>query len=148
MKLLTRAFDPDIDSAAEVVMLFEEFMQTIPTAIHGREVDRDQLIVHLATVQALYLAFEDDKMVGIMGLLTAQQPFLKDVKICHEMPWYIRPCVSRTALWRRMLKDYELWAVEQGCDGIVIGKFDDRLTPVYKRMGYAPHNATMTKRIK
>ncbi len=148
MKLTTRPFDPDIDSAEEVVALFEEFMQTLPSAIYGYEVDRNQLIMHLATVDALYVAFEDDEMVGLMGLTTMWQPFLKDVKICYEIPWYIRECKSRSALWRRMLKDYELWAAEQGCDGIMLGSIDDRLASIYGRMGYTPHNTTMTKRIK
>ena len=147
MRLLTRRFNPDIDSAEEVVALFEEFMQQLPTAFYGFEVDRSQLIAYLGAVPALYLAFEDDKIMGIMGLMAVQEPFLKDVKVCREMPWYIRPCTSRVALWRMMLKDYENWAAEQGCDGIMLGNYDDRLSSIYERMGYIPHNATMTKRI-
>ncbi len=154
MKLQIRASNPDLDSLDELANLFVMMVEEGTMKDFVGNLDRGQILEYLGSffygqreTGCLFVAYEDDTLVGMLTAFHSSYMFMTDVQIAYELPWYVRPCGDRRAAWFGLLEEYEKWAKEMGCDLLTIGNYNQRLLPVYERRGYSLYSETLRKRI-
>ena len=118
-----------------------------------RKVDEEAVELFITRVlqrpdTALFEAWEGTELVGFMLAHKTDFELFTEYPVAKELLWYVKPCNNRVRHWFRLLKDLEDWAKEgKVCEAVYIGCYDNRLIPVYEKMGMKPFNWSYYKGI-
>lgn len=97
----------------------------------------------------IFILDDDGHCLGGVGGTLATLP-LTGKTVALEMFWYILPEYRGTG-GVRLLKRFEEWAREQGCDEVVMILLEcsmaDKLDKFYQRIGYAPMERSYRKEL-
>jgi GNAT superfamily N-acetyltransferase len=94
----------------------------------------------------IFVAEQDDEIVGIMACcIQPRQLLYKDKIIAMEPFWYVAPDHRKTGLGVLMLKKYEDWARDLGCDGIQCGSLDEDTNKLLEALNYNKQITTYIK---
>jgi GNAT superfamily N-acetyltransferase len=148
------AFISDLTEVSELVE------RAVKNAPYGVEVPKQRINELSATFllrphsdTKTYLLLNDDKeAVGIItGLVCDGDNIFAACRVAAEYVWYVDPDYRTGTGAMRLLKAYEEWAKEVGCDMVSMSLFEsenrDQLTRLYKKRGYTTKEEVFSKAI-
>lgn len=89
----------------------------------------------------LLLAWDDDKIVGLIGATTLTDHFLfMDHAVGQEVVWWVDQSKRGSKIALTLIKHLEAWAHEMGLKHLLMGHYEDihteKLKSIYAKLGY------------
>ena len=142
------------DITDELVSLVADAVKDV-SYLGRAEIDTVQALMNFVyadiTQRVLFVLMHGNRPVGLLaGVCGNQHPIFEGITICTEFFWYVRP-EHRTKDSIKLIEAYETWAKKIGARFITMAHFDDetgqRLSLVYKRLGYKPIEHSYVKEL-
>lgn len=101
------------------------------------------------TQRILFLAYNNNEVVGLLAGVYSPHIIHQDKKQASEMVWWVREDMRKGSLGLELLKAFEEWATLLDANYINLSHYhrDPIIGKLYQRRGYTPMEVTYTKEI-